>query len=170
VSVCAACKVQEGVCPDCGTRWFRNAEGKLLGAQDAPNNFWRNSGTLRDAIPQAATMDDHFAEAVDALSRLWNVVVFRLLSDQQSAALVLTHTRGTISSGEVATALSISQQAASNVLQTLVQKDLLERATAGRYVRYSVRLLWPIGAAPKAAHVVLQRRTADLPVVGSDKT
>lgn len=29
--VCSACRVQDGRCPDCGTVWHRDDNGKLLG-------------------------------------------------------------------------------------------------------------------------------------------
>jgi DNA-binding transcriptional ArsR family regulator len=159
-SFCAACDVSwtGGRCPNCGTVWWRNEDGKLVGARmdfspqvPAPSaDFWRNSGGLREAIPQARAMDVRLAEAIDALHRLWMTVAFRLLSGQQSAALLYCHSRETISSRQLSEALGISHQAASNVLQQLVEKELLTRSQTGRNVRYSLRILWPMGSTSKA--------------------
>lgn len=167
-ALCASCDVSAdgGVCPNCGTYWWRNEEGKLIGATltfqppmpTAVPDFWRNSGTLREAVELAPSMDQRLAEAVVALNTLWNVLTIGgLLSDQQSAAVIYTHTRREVTSRQLAEALGISHAGASNVLNYLVDKRLLVRRRDGRRHFYQLAILWPMGSAAKAAQLVTRR-------------
>lgn len=165
-ATCAACDTASagGTCPDCGLYWCRNDDGKMVALRmemwptQAPDqrDFWRREATLQERIDLSREIDPHLAEAVDALCRLWNIALFKLLSGQQAAVMILVHTQKVASSSELAEALGISRAAATNVLTKLVNRGLLTRERVGRRVTYSVAVLWPMGLVQTASQIAVR--------------
>lgn len=155
-AVCAACPttLPGGECPRCGTYWTHDENGELMGVRPGSLSGVYAARIVRPggSVPE---IDPLLAEAYCALNALWMNLVFggKILSEQQAEALryVSTPPRREWSSRELADALSVSHQAAANVLSILVGKGLLRSTRRGRAVRYSLAQLWPTGDLMRAA-------------------